>query len=353
MKKLLIVFISIFLSNCSEVPTFEGVWLGTAFEMDKEVYQPFAFILEAKSNGDFYAHPLDEKDSTAEHWEMNKSVLTIDTLVLTSSMYRLSENQFVKLIPNKRYFQRLENPEFFDTTEVKESIANHSWKSMHDHVHFEDNGQLRLRKEGEEFYEELCWEIKQSNGFTFLLKKGNKIHCDGFIRYPERLISFGDASFTIERWQNGSWMAIEYKKSSEEKGDTISKPFQLCNPYLYRNNPRHRYYYKGTFYKGGIYQINKLFKQYYSPPKNNHESGLIKVEFIVNCEGKPGEFSILELDENYKVRPFSSAISEQLLSFTKTLTEWNAGQNQNGEKIDTYRFLTFKIRNGEVVEIFP
>ena len=69
--------------------------------------------------------------------------------------------------------------------------------------------------------------------------------------------------------------------------------------------------------------------------------------------GKPGSYSMMQFDKNYKITEFPEKISEQILSFTKTLTEWNAGKNEKGDQIDTYRFLSYKIRNGQVVEIFP
>ena len=353
MKKFSFFIFSLVLLSCTKQPSFEGVWIGTAYEVDKEVYQPFAFMMHAKPNGDFYAYPLGSSDTSIGNWEIKNEFLQVDTLRLAPSMYNLSEKTFIRSDLYKSYYHKLENPEYFDSLKLKKELINSSWKSKIDECYFNESGELRIQGKDQSLYEKACWEIIQDQGFTFIIKKGNQLDCKGFIRYPERILSFKEDKLLIERWENGGWKTIEYLKSNKKIDDYAPNQLQLCNPYLYRNNPNHRYYYKNTFYKGGIYKINKLFDKFYTPPKNNNENGLLKVEFIVNCEGKPGYYSMLELDENYRERKFSSIISEQLLTFTKTLKDWNAGVTKNGETIDTYRFLTYKIRNGEVVEIFP
>lgn len=352
MKKLILILFTALLFSCSKEPSFKGVWLGTAREMDKEVYVPMPRIMIANSDGSFNAYQIDNQDSNWTTWEIKNSTLLIDTTKFRSSKFEITESQFIFTGPFKAYYQRLpSNYSKINLSEFKESIYNSSWESNSDLVHFYENGTLILFNKKDSTTNTLCWETTSSEGYQFIIKRGNHIDCEKFYRFTELITEFSENQFTVNRWEIDAWKEVTYTKVNIKHNDP--DVFEVCNPYLYRNNPQHRYYYKGTFYKGGFYKINKLFDAFYNAPLESTENGLIKVEFIVNCQGKPGRFSMMQFDENYLLKKFSPKISKQIFDFSKTLIDWKAGKNQEGENIDTFRFLTFKIKNGEVLEIFP
>jgi hypothetical protein len=349
-----ILIITILFYSCSQEPKFDGVWLGIAREMDKEVFIPMPRLMVAKSDGYFNSYQIDKPDSNSTNWEIKNSTLYIDTTKFISSRFEISKSQFIFKGPFKAYYQRLDNKfKALDISNLNKFLVSSSWESEYDIVSFNKSDELILFDKSDTTFNKLCWNINKAEGFPFIIKKGNHLDCESFYRFPELIIDFNENQFTIKRWEKDTWKEVVYSKVDPQKKDFDSSNFQTCNPYLYRGNPQHRYYYKGTFYKGGFYKINKLFNAYYQKPEISTESGLIKVEFIVNCQGKPGRFSMMEFDKNYKLKKFSSKISSQIFEFTKTLKDWNAGKNKEGESIDTFRFLTFKIKNSEVIEIFP
>jgi hypothetical protein len=353
MKKIIpIFFFALLFYSCSNKPKFNGVWLGTAREMDKEVYIPMPRLMIVNSDGSFNNFLIDKPDSNWTTWEIKNSSLRIDTTKFISSRFEITESQFIFTGPFKAYYERLPDKKTkINLANFENSILKSSWESDYDKVHFYGNGTIILFNKKDSTTSTLCWNTNTAEGFSFLIKKGNHIDCERFYRFPELITSFSENQFIVKRWENDAWKEVIYSKIDEKQNAPDS--FQVCNPFLYRNNPQHRYYYKGTFYKGGFYKINKLFNSFYKAPINSNENGLIKVEFIVNCQGKPGRFSMMQFNEDYELKNFSAEISEQLLGFTKTLIDWNAGKNKDGQSIDTFRFLTFKIKNGEVVEIFP
>lgn len=81
-------------------------------------------------------------------------------------------------------------------------------------------------------------------------------------------------------------------------------------------------------------------------------NGFITIRFVVNCEGKIGNFEIYEVDDFYKNTQFDKRYTSQILSFVKTLKNWKIATYQN--KIYDYStFLTFKIEHGAVTEVLP
>jgi hypothetical protein len=340
-----------FLWACEQKASFEGHWLGTAREMDKGRYIPFAKVLLADAEGRLRSYPLGESDTNWVAWKQEEGLLKIDTSTYQNGDFSLSDEYFVLNRAYKSYFVRLGKANHLDKGLVAKQLNNTQWESPYDKLYFKENGALLISTTASGKTEKACWELLEEQGHLFIIKRGSHLNCQGYIRFPEQVLSISEESFRVKRWEGEEWQEVEYKRKEELQLKADS--FQLCNPYLYRNNSMHRYYYKGTFYKGGIYQLNKLLKAFYKAPAASKESGLIKVEFIVNCEGKVGAFSVLELDTNYQKKVFDERISAQLLAFTRTLNDWEVGRDKDGQPIDTYRFLFYKIKDGQVLEIFP
>ena len=83
-----------------------------------------------------------------------------------------------------------------------------------------------------------------------------------------------------------------------------------------------------------------------------NESGFITIRFIVNCEGQTGWFRMQEMDENYKANKFNKIILDELALLTKQLNGWEIAEDR-GKKFDYYQYLTFKFKNGKLIEIMP
>ncbi len=352
MKRISSIFILIFLISCNQKPDFEGIWIGAAQEMDDEVYVPMQQVMIARADGQFNAYPFNAPDSNWKSWSFEHQLLKIDTSTYVKERFDLSEEQFIYKMEYKSIFQRLNIPKHPVAIDEAQIIKGKVWESDYDRIRFNSDGTCIIESKKDKSIEQACYSIVSQHGTTFIIKKGNQIDCEKHPRFLEHLILVDDYSFQIGRWQDKKYQSIRYQLG-KEKISISEKNFQTCNPYLYRNNPRHRYYYKGTFYNGGWYRVKQELEK--ALPSNYHfeKSGLMKVEFIVNCQGKAGRYSILQLDENYIKQEFNPDLVQQVYEFTKSLQDWKPGKNEKEESIDTYRFITYKIQDGKVSEIFP
>ncbi len=125
--------------------------------------------------------------------------------------------------------------------------------------------------------------------------------------------------------------------------------FKLCYPkyvFQYFNNSG------GIEYNGEKIAIDKTFEKKYNSEIVKKESGLIRIRFVVNCEGKTDRFRILGSDENYQEKEFDKSITDQLLTITKSLDGWNV-KYYNDSVIDYYQYLIFKIKDGKILKILP
>lgn len=94
------------------------------------------------------------------------------------------------------------------------------------------------------------------------------------------------------------------------------------------------------------------------------DSGYLNFRFLVNCEGNPGWFEIIQVDTDYNPTQFSEGMVSQLLSITAQPKHWNIysfKKNPDHEHFydpeegpkNYYMYVSYKIENGEITEILP
>ncbi|MEM9548594.1 MAG: hypothetical protein AAGA77_21590 [Bacteroidota bacterium] len=109
---------------------------------------------------------------------------------------------------------------------------------------------------------------------------------------------------------------------------------------------------KGAQYVGEKSSVIQHFKTNYEPIKGKNQNGLIRIRFIVNCEGRAGRFRVLQADANFKETKFDDKITTQLLDLTKAIEEWVV-LHHDDKVFDYYYYLIFKIVDGQITEILP
>jgi len=337
---------------CSQKPVPDGLWIGGAFELDKDFYQSLPLIWEFSSDSLRY-YAFDSEESETHSWSYNGTTLTIDTFQYYGKGLKLEQNT---LQLNRGLRQSYHRPKRVSglpgASEVQAMLEGKYWTNRTDIIHFGSDKNLKVVPAEDSVYMQYCWEIIQFRDYQFLLRKGSPVSCEGYIQHPEQILRASPDELITYRWQDGQMQEVEYKPTpAPEKMRATA--FQPCNPYLYINARWHRYYYKGTYYNGGIYTIKKITNQLYKPVNKAGENGLIRARFIVNCQGQAGAFEFLELDEHYEPKSFDPAISKQIKEITKGLQDWIAGKNDGGEAVDTYRILTYRLKDGQIVDIFP
>lgn len=210
---------------------------------------------------------------------------------------------------------------------------------------------LFLKKTKEALVVHKCVKWEKISGLIFLSSFGNKWVCDEELPYFQyQIVQKNKKSICLKGFFDGGFKTIEFNESDKEYDDNLT--FTLCNDLFNINYPENRYSYTKARYKGGIYSINKQFKEKYKTPNKIKESGLIRIRFTINCKGETGMFEMLELDDDYKKKSFDKKMSTQLLSICKDLNEWIPGYSE-GKNVDSYKFITFKIKDSEIIEIFP
>ncbi|HEY5825818.1 MAG TPA: hypothetical protein VIT44_15695, partial [Cyclobacteriaceae bacterium] len=79
------------------------------------------------------------------------------------------------------------------------------------------------------------------------------------------------------------------------------------------------------------------------------QTGFITVRFAVNCFGLMDRFRIRGVDSNLKARDFPLDLTQHLIRLVKEI-KWPVKTYQL-KSVDYYQDVTFKLVNGELIEV--
>lgn len=201
----------------------------------------------------------------------------------------------------------------------------------------------------QEYFEYYIANIKD---FYFLIVKdeeGRGIICG-------QIIKSNKSNFEVYQGKSDDDLVLNLQPSKEEikAHDSIYKRCSPYRPYQYYYRDRYGNRGAGARYKYPNAHILKETQAYMSKQGQwEAENGYVRIRFLINCEGETAFWSIQTTDRNFKAKQFPKAMVKSLLDFTVSLDEWMPNTVDGISEIDDYRFITFKIENGEVVEIIP
>lgn len=83
-------------------------------------------------------------------------------------------------------------------------------------------------------------------------------------------------------------------------------------------------------------------------------SGYVTFRFYIDCQGIMSHVLVQQTDENYKSFHFEKEFVNDLYNYLKTMHDWKKNlEVQNLKNINYIAFISFKIKNGEIVNIIP
>ena len=326
-----------------------GFWMSGGIEIDPEVYQSSASVFHFNPEGYYRTIDYNSPDSVFSYEVRG------DSIILNEGKGLIEDFQIRKnlLLFGKRYkYQWIKlgtSTNRYDKDQLNTILQQNYWKSDYESLNFESDtviiNSLRNRTKTQR-----CYEIRELDGQFFIHKKGNRFNCNPPHGFLEFILDIDEERFRVLTWDNGAFKVRTYQRSFDFK-EYAFQEFEKCNPLLYRNSPSDRYYFKYTRFPGGSYSLKKVYENSYECTESGVNSGLVRIGFVVNCAGQIGEFEVLEFDENYNIIKMNRAIRNQLVRILKEAGDWIPGER--GDQVwDSYKFVNFRIKDGEIEEIY-
>ncbi|GLR19151.1 hypothetical protein GCM10007940_37670 [Portibacter lacus] len=350
------IFVILFVSCKSDDSSFDadllpGYWLGGGVKLDINAFRPFNHFLEIDSEKCVRAFSVGWRD-TFKPIEIAK-----DSIHFPYRKYPLNSVAMVgdELAMGEFYpfYYKKVQPVMIpkDSIEMKAELIGGQWISGDEMLEFREDGLIVFNKRLKT-KEKICWDILDNNGIKFLQRLGNFKECETPYFPLELIHYFSNDTLKIETWRNSSFQTLTYKRIAQSTEEYSVPEFQVCDPYLYENNRSDWYYFKYPSFDGGLYRLKQIFDERYTPIKFGKNNGLVKLKFVINCEGKVGRLQIEEMDIDFRERSLNPQIRNQIVDIFNGAGDWIPGERRN-ETVDAFKFLIFRIKDGEIDEIYP
>ena len=334
--------------------TLEGMWVPGTIKLDKGLHIANSNILTFQDN--LLKHlGTTSQDTFSVKYQIVEEGIIIDTTLIPHKDFFLTKDYFLFDAPyNKTFFRPKEVYLPMSRIVFRNRLRNTSWETKTQDFYFTDEEKVFIQNKGGGTADVYCWRLMEHQGFQFLVIYGNQTRCENYSHPLRQITRISDNSFsTVNHWYKDE-LNENFNRTNKSLDYFKTPAFQLCNKNLYINNPNNRYYYKGTRLENGHENIRRAIKREYNPSIYQDQNGLVRVRFVVNCEGKTGLFEVDEMTLDYQLTDLDDSMSNKLLDITRTLGPWIPGMSSYANyPIDTYYFITYRIKNGEIVDIFP
>ena len=178
----------------------------------------------------------------------------------------------------------------------------------------------------------------------------------GFIGQISEYKSYTNTTEVIERMS-----FPEFRRRSKHNRTNIGyiDPYQTLDDHsdfkLCKSEAVIREYYsckKRGELKGGKGAWWRVLRKKLKPEKLKNESGFLTYRFVINCQGATGRFVVIGADLDYNEKEFNKETVEHLYDIVSKETDWQHCHGNYWE-LDSYAYITFKLKDGEIIELLP
>lgn len=152
----------------------------------------------------------------------------------------------------------------------------------------------------------------------------------------------------FQKMANHGRHRIAYIDPQKTMDDVTS--FKICNEDIvdYYNHDLGHF----PILKGGKNAMQKILDTQLDKTKLFKESGYLTFRFVVNCEGVAGRFIREQTDLNFQKKIFNAETVEHFYGIIKDIKDWRTTMIRK-EARDAYAYITFKLNDGEIIELLP
>ena len=113
-------------------------------------------------------------------------------------------------------------------------------------------------------------------------------------------------------------------------------------------------YANGNIYEGEKIALITEFTQNFDVTNlTSKNDGYITLRFVVNCNKEVGMIRTEAFDFDYKSQKLEKDILLKLKKALLSLKNWRQVEDENGNSLDYFQYLTLKISNGKIETILP
>jgi hypothetical protein len=353
----LFIFHFSFLS--AQTPTREqltGTWVGVHTEWDTDALCPLPTYIRLDSDSTYLLGMTDgSAKAVTSTWAIHGDQVRLDTIHFAPRLVTL-KNDLLRIGRNyPMVFRRFKDiPLDLDSTSTSHQLSGHVWQSDSLLLYCYANGKIALENPVSKQRTIHFWRLARFGTSLFLIVQGNQYTPDGNYKFLWQLSSLSSKQLQAIGWNKDAVVQKTFRLIRNLAPGDSCRPtgFQSCTNCFIR-----------SFSEIGIgrtplrYNLSQLLKKHYRPVNHTGQSGLIHVQFVVNCRGEQGMFTLSGSDNDYCPKTFDAQITDQLLAISRNYVatdQFLRADDQSGNRQnDVAVSFTVRLQEGQLTDILP
>ena len=343
--------------TCAQPPTraqLTGTWIGVHTELDVDVFCPLPTYLQLDANGVYALGMVDGSASPIRStWDVRGDSVRLDTIHYAPGLVRVQNNILRVGTYYPMVFRRF-NDVSLDSVSVYRQVSGRVWQSDSLIVSLYANGKISLTNRTTKQRTVHFWRLAKVHNSVFMVVSGNYQNHDGGYKPLWQVVNASLKQLSVIGWagRNVATETFQFVRALTPGDSCRPSGFQTCSncfAWMWYASPVGR-----TQERYDLWQ--QIIKRYHVVDAAG-QSGLIRIQFVINCAGERGNFEVSGVDDDYHPKRFDTAITDQLLRICRdTIPPAFAGHVsdiRDYQLQDSAISLTFRLRNGHLTDLLP
>ncbi|GAB3732945.1 hypothetical protein GCM10028816_31530 [Spirosoma lituiforme] len=330
-----------------------GIWIGVHAERDVDYFCPLPTYIQLNADST-YRLGLVHDTSTAltSSWAVTGNRVRLDTVQYAPGRLTI-QNDLLRIETNTPLVFRRLTCFPIDSALAYQRLAGHSWQSNNLTVSLYANGQVSVENTATKTKTAHFWHLVQFCSSTFLVIRGNQYNENGGFKPLWQITKLSSNQMQAIGWNGCAVTTETFRLARDIPPGEVCRPteFQPCD-----NCFSQAWYARSISSPSKRYDLTQLVTKYYQPVYQPGQSGLVKVQFVVNCEGEQGQLAIRGFGEDYCPKLFDSRITNQLRAICQNHIGTDPTFRQpkpTDPSHDVSIVITFRLTDGRITDILP
>lgn len=331
-----------------------GTWIGVHTEWDSDFVCPLPTYLRFDDDGTYHLGMVDGSETPIRStWAIEGDTVRLDTIHYAPGLVQVTGDLLHIGTQYPMLFRRFHDRPA-DSVLVARQLAGHSWQSDSLLVSFYANGRVTLENSLTKQRTAHFWKLARFRTSVFVIILGNPYNRNGDYALHWQVVSASPDQMEVLGWNSGAVATQTFRQTGTLSAGDSCRPsgFQTC-----ANCFRRIWNDAGLGRSAKRYDLAQVFMAKYQPLIQSGQSGLVRVQFIVNCQGEHSPLEVAGFGDDYCPKTFDSRITNQLLTLCRdhiatdpTIREAN---RPGDSPQDVAVSLTFRLKDGRLTDILP
>ena len=350
-----------FVIHCSftyaQPPTREkltGRWIGVHTELDTDSFCPLPTYIALDPDGKYTLGMVDGSATPIRStWDVRGDSVRLDTIHYAPGLVRVQDNILRVGTYYPMVFRRF-NDVSLDSVSVHRQVAGRVWQSDSLIVSLYANGKVSLDSRTTKQRTVHFWRLSKLHNSVFVVISGNHHDHDGGYKPLWQVVNASSKQLSVMGWtgRNVATETFQFVRALTPGDSCRSSGFQTCSncfTWMWYASPVGRTQER--------YDLWQQIIQHYQAVDAVGQSGLIRIRFVVNCAGERGQFEVSGVDDDYQLKRFGTAITDQLIRICRdyipaTFSGYISDVRDNQPQ-DSAISLTFRLKDGHLTDLLP